>query len=263
MNRAEIFVKSVNAMPEPFDSDAWSAVAPVNLRVLPLWWRNSEDPFLQVQAVHDGKSIAVRISWEDQSRDEHATQSESFEDAVAVELYHGNAEPFLGMGSVDQSVDVWFWDADRQTSIDVEDQYPNVVVDEYPFSETAVTTAEYRRQGTLRNEQPSISLPALAAGNQIVPGAARSGGSDLAVGGPGSVTFRVPKNQLVTAIGQWEEGRWSVVLRRALSVDSPDEGVSLGPGEKASVALAIWNGSRRDRDGQKLITIWQDLELEK
>jgi mono/diheme cytochrome c family protein len=263
MNRTKIIVKAVNTMPEPFDSNAWEDFAPVNLRVLPLWWRNDADPNLQVQAIHDGKSIAVRLSWNDQSQDEHATQSESFEDAVAMELYRGEAEPFLGMGSADHSVDVWFWDADRQTAIDVEDQYPNIVADIYPFSEKVVATAEYHRKGTSQAEQPKISLPALAVGNQIVPTGSKSGGTDLAVGGPGSVTFRIPKNQLVNSVGQWKEGRWTVEMRRALAVESPDEGVSLLPGEKASVALAVWNGSHRDRDGQKLITIWQDLELEK
>ena len=114
MNRARIFVKGVNAMPVPFDLNAWSDVDPVDLRVMPLWWRNDADPALQVQAIHDGQTIAVRISWNDQSREEHATRSESFEDAVAMELYRGDAEPFLGMGSRDQSVDVWFWDCGSQ-----------------------------------------------------------------------------------------------------------------------------------------------------
>jgi len=45
-------------------------------------------------------------------------------------------------------------------------------------------------------------------------------------------------------------------------VESPDDGVSLAPGEQASVAFAVWDGSRRDRDGQKSITIWQNLEIE-
>jgi hypothetical protein len=28
------------------------------------------------------------------------------------------------------------------------------------------------------------------------------------------------------------------------------------------VAFAIWNGSAGDRDGQKSITIWQELEIQ-
>jgi DMSO reductase family type II enzyme heme b subunit len=75
------------------------------------------------------------------------------------------------------------------------------------------------------------------------------------------VTFRIPKSQLVTAGGQWVDGRWTVVMTRSLRVD-PDQGVSLEPGDKASIAFAIWDGAQRDRDGKKLITIWQDLVVE-
>jgi hypothetical protein len=51
-------------------------------------------------------------------------------------------------------------------------------------------------------------------------------------------------------------------MRRALRVASPDEGVALVPGQTASVALAVWDGAHRDRNGQKQVSIWQDLVLE-
>ncbi len=62
------------------------------------------------------------------------------------------------------------------------------------------------------------------------------------------------------ARGEWTGGRWTVVMQRQLAVDS-EGGVSLEPGSSASIAFAIWDGSQRDRDGKKLITIWQDLVL--
>ncbi len=51
-------------------------------------------------------------------------------------------------------------------------------------------------------------------------------------------------------------------MTRAMAVGSEDDGVSLEPGDTASVAFAVWDGSQQDRDGKKLITIWQDLKLE-
>ncbi|MBI3469528.1 MAG: c-type cytochrome [Planctomycetes bacterium] len=262
LNRAKIGAVRVAALPDSPRAAAWSAAPVVRLRMTPLWWRNHADPDLHVQSVHDGRRIAIRLSWNDAVEDGHAISSQSFEDAVAMQLYRGDSEPFLGMGGSNAPVDVWFWDADRQSPTDVEDQYPNVVADIYPFSEQSVATAEYRREGTRRSAQPEVSLPALASGNQIVPGRAPTGGSDLAVGGPGSVTFRMPQSQLVDIRGQWEEGRWTVVMSRTLMVTSEQDRVSLEPGSRASVAFAIWDGSRQDRDGKKLITIWQDLELQ-
>ena len=258
LQRERIVVRHVSQV----DDFSWTDAPAVALRMTPLWWRNDADPGLQVQAMHDGKAIAVRISWRDDTVDRHATQSEAFEDAVALELFRGEVEPFIGMGSRDAPVDVWFWDADRQSPADIEDQYPRVVVDIYPFSEQLASTTDYRRPGTQLSAQPEVSLPALASGNQIVPSKAATGGSDLAGGGPGSVTFRIPKSQVVEARGDYQEGRWSVHMKRKLAVAS-DEGVSLEPGSQASIAFAVWNGAKNDRDGQKLITIWNDLILEK
>jgi hypothetical protein len=161
-------------------------------------------------------------------------------------------------------VDVWFWDADRQSGeMAVDESYPNAVVDVYPFSETVAAGPELNRPGARMADQPDISLPARASGNLIMPTNDEAGGTSLHVGGPRTVTFRVPQSQIVRARGTWRDGRWTVVMTRRLSVASQDDGVSLEPGGRASVAFAVWDGLHRDRNGQKSITIWQDLELER
>jgi DMSO reductase family type II enzyme heme b subunit len=263
LKREEIVVQRVDAIPGLEQQDAWSQVTPVQLRTMPLWWRNDAHPDLTVQAVHDGKTLAVRLTWQDETPDQHAVRSESFEDAVAMELFRGEAEPFLGMGDATSPVDVWFWDADRQRgTLAAETLYPNAVVDVYPFNETVVASAELSRPGGRMANQPDVSLPARASGNLIVPTNDESGGTSLHVGGPGSVTFRIPQSQLVSAQGNWSNGRWTVVMTRSLAVASADDGVSLEPGGRAAVAFAVWDGSHHDRDGQKSVTVWQDLVLE-
>jgi len=263
LNREQIVVKALDELPKTASDDAWAAAPTVSPRMTPLWWRNDADPGLQVQAVHDGHAIAVRISWLDHQQDQHAASSASFEDAVAMQVYRGDAEPFLGMGGPKSAVDVWYWDADRQgTPLAVEALYPRAVVDVFPFSETAVTTAELDRDGARTSDQPDISLPARAAGNQIVPRDGESGASSLAGAGPGTSTFRPPTSQHVHAVGQWKDGRWTVVMTRPLVLDTVEDGVSLVSGDKASVAFAVWDGAALDRDGKKLITIWQDLLME-
>ncbi len=263
LRREKIAAARVTEIPESEQDNAWSDVPAVELRLTPLWWRTTAAPALAVQAVHDGTTIAVRLSWADGAEDRHAARSESFEDAAAMQLYVGPAEPFLGMGDKTASVDVWFWDADRQRpTATVESMYPHAVADVLPFSETAVASAELDRDGARTGDQPAISLPALASGNQIVPPGNESGGTSLHVGGPGSVTFRLPQSQLVRAHGGWRDGRWTVMMKRPLAATTPEDGVSLKPGQKASVAFAVWDGASGDRNGQKSITIWQDLELE-
>jgi DMSO reductase family type II enzyme heme b subunit len=57
------------------------------------------------------------------------------------------------------------------------------------------------------------------------------------------------------------DGRWSVVLRRPLTVP-PEAGVPLAAADRLSVAFALWDGAARDRNGQKFVSIWHDLHLE-
>jgi mono/diheme cytochrome c family protein len=261
--RTTIKAPRVDALPQTTEDDAWDQATAASLRLTPLWWRDDGDPALTVQALHDGQTIAVRLTWTDETADRLALRSESFEDAAALELYRGSAEPFVGMGNLSEPVDVWFWDADRQQGQGaVDDNYPNAVVDAFPFSEGVVAGAELTRAGAPMADQPDISLPARASGNQIVPPSEGAGGSSLQAGGPRTATFRPPQSQLVRAKGDWHEGRWSVVMTRPLAVPSSEAGVALEPGARASAAFAVWNGSLRDRDGQKSFTIWHDLEIE-
>ena len=51
-------------------------------------------------------------------------------------------------------------------------------------------------------------------------------------------------------------------MQRELNVASPDDGVALDPGQPATVALVLWDGALRDSNGEKQVSIWQDLVLE-
>jgi mono/diheme cytochrome c family protein len=261
LNRERITAVRLAQIDEAPDGAAWNDVSPVHIRLVPLWWRNEFTPTVAVQAAHDGTTIALRLSWADAQGDFHASRSEAFEDAIAVSL--SRDEPFLGMGMTNAPVDLWFWDADRQHGLhDIEEEHPRLAVDIYPLSESVAASPEYGRPGTEASDMPDLLLPARATGNQIVPRADAPAASALEVGGPGSVTFRPPVSQLVEARGAWNEGQWAVVMTHPLDAGAGG-GLTLKAGESVSVALAVWDGSQRDRNGQKLISIWQELVLDK
>ena len=262
LNRERIRVRRVSAMPETLAASDWNEIEPVRLQTVPLWWRDEFSTTLDVRAVHDGQSIAFHVSWADATADEHVGKTEAFRDAVAVELFRGKSEPFFGMGTAAAPVDVWLWSAGRQAAPDLEDVNPNVVVDIYPFGEQVVDTAEYRRPGTRTDQQPPLSLPALASGNPNVFGSAARISSALEAAGPGTVTFRPAVNQTVETQGVWKAGRWQVVLKRTLAMGEAQQGLTLKAGQRTSAAFALWDGSHRDRGVQKVITIWQDLVIE-
>lgn len=264
LNRETISARRLaGKIPRAADALEWSTSQTAQLRVTPLWWRNGVAPDLRVQALHDGQTLAVRISWLDQSDNAQAAFSESFEDAVAMQLVAGPSEPFLGMGSQQSPVDIWYWDANQQAqTAGYQEPYPREVVDRYPFSEKVVDSLEINRPGARLADQPDLALPARASGNPIVPTGGGDGASNLAAAGPGSATFRHPLNRAVRGQGVWQDGRWNVVLTRSLTTGPQTEGVPLTPGGRVSVAFALWDGAAGDRASQKSLTIWQDLKLD-
>jgi mono/diheme cytochrome c family protein len=258
--RRQVFVKRVSGpLSDDVAAEVWQSAPPIPIVVSPLWWRDYPEPALQVAAVHDGRSLAVRLTWQDATRNDGAVRPQDFEDMAAVQLFAGSPEPFLGMGAGDKPVEVWLWRAGGHTRAseyaDVDTVYPHMAVDLYPLEQPANGSL-----GHATNRQPPEFLTALAAGNpRSDPSQPFSGGSFQAKGF-GTLTMRPRVSQAISAHGQWQNGRWTVVLRRPLEV-TPEAGISLGSGDRISIAFALWDGAAGDRNGKKLVSIWHDLQL--
>lgn len=259
--RAQLTARRAGAtLPEVVPDAAWQAVPPTDLIVSPLWWRDHDDPDLKVQALHDGTSLALRLSWRDATRNDQSGRVLDFPDMAAVELFRGAVEPFLGMGDAEGAVDVWLWNgaaqADRANYADVDTAYPNMIVDMYPFE----TPGDGPRAHPT-DRQPREFLTAWAAGNLRSDPTRPADASNIQAKGFGSTTMRPKTSQVVQARGDYKDGRWTVVLRRPLQV-AKEAGLPVASGEKVSVAFALWEGSVHDRNGQKMVSIWHDLTIE-
>ena len=135
-------MRARETLPEVIPDAQWDVVTSTPIVTSPLWWREFGGPDLHVQAVHDGQTLAVRLSWRDETRNTQAIRPQDFTDMAALQLFKGEHEPFfLGMGSADGSVDVWLWNAaaqaDREQYADVDTAYTHMVVDQYPFEQEA------------------------------------------------------------------------------------------------------------------------------
>ncbi len=78
--------------------------------------------------------------------------------------------------------------------------------------------------------------------------------------GPQTVTPLPENSQKVMGKGVWDGQKWRVVFVRKTKSDSKQK-VNFIKGESIPIGFAIWNGSERDRNGQKLVSTWYDLEL--
>jgi mono/diheme cytochrome c family protein len=241
----------LDAIPEA----VWETAPAARIVVSPLWWRDYAEPELTIRAAHDGRTLALRLTWRDATQDDHPVRPQDFEDMAAVQLVKGPAEPFLGMGAADGPVELWLWQAGWSAAkrADVETAHPNMAVDIYPFEKPGGSHALDR--------QPPEYITAKAARNPRSDPDRGFTGNGLAAKGIGSVTFRPRASQLVGGKGEWKDGRWTVTLRRPLAVPA-DAGLSIAPGERVSAAFALWDGAARDRNGQKMVSIWHDLRLD-
>jgi hypothetical protein len=78
--------------------------------------------------------------------------------------------------------------------------------------------------------------------------------------GFGTLKLQPPDQQNAAGTAAWSSGVWRVVLVR--SIVSPDaEDVDLSDPRRIPMALAVWDGSKGDRDGIKLVSGWHWLSV--
>ena len=263
MKKFRIVAKRVATLPTSTDSGDWRQAPPVNLHMMPLWWRTDRPEEITVRALHDGKSLALLLKWEDATNDETAIRPQDFRDAAAVQFALASDPPFFAMGQPGAPVNIWMWKSERQADLqpafqDLEKVYPNIGIDSYPNLLKSPLEQPMRNALTLESDPRFVT--AWGAGNIVADPTRRSAAEDLTAQGFGTLRAHPRPDQAVTAVGEHTTGSYRVQFTRALSGVHTD--VQLAGGQRVPVAFAVWNGSAGDRDGKKSVTIWQELLLE-
>jgi len=81
------------------------------------------------------------------------------------------------------------------------------------------------------------------------------------VAGLGTITPQRPELQNVEGYGVWKDGEWTVVFIRPMQSDSKWD-VDFNRKDPILVALAVWDGVKEDRNGRKVVSVWQRLNIE-
>lgn len=214
---------------------------------------------LQVQAIHDDKRAAWRISWPAAGP---ATQVETgaFTDAVAIQFPMVDGAPFT-MGAKGQPVRLLHWKAIWQKDIDsgfqdITDLYPNAWCDLYWFAPGLgrISAAQLGSDPKAR-----AFMSHLAAGNPMANTHRKQPVEEIVAEGFGSATS-VPDSPS-TAHGVWKDGRWTVVLDRPLNPADP-LAARLRSHPQNLVSFAVWDGTAGNRGGRKQYCTWIPLRFE-
>jgi hypothetical protein len=261
MKKFRIVASRVDALPSHPDSGLWQSAPPVDLHLMPLWWRADRPEELTVRALHDGRDLALLLCWADASHDATAIRPQDFRDAAAVAFSLTPEPPFFAMGQPGGATNIWMWKAERQADLepafqDLEKVYPNLGIDSYPNLLRSPLEQPARHALTLQSDPTFVT--AWGAGNIVADPSRKSAAEDLTAEGFGTLRARPGRDQNVAAVGVFETGAYRVQLRRALETRQRDA-VSLRPGSRTAVSFAVWNGAAGDRDGKKSVTIWQEL----
>lgn len=245
-------------------SNLWQQATALDV---PLSAQNVSKPFLlnskiksvTARALQNSTQIAFLVEWADPTQDDSGVAVQDFRDAAALQYPLSATQPFFCMGQVGSDVNLWHWKADWQAEItarkEMEQEYPNMYVDYYPYAQAAegklASVAEYTDLNY---------LPAQAVGNLLAAAALSTPVEDLVAGGFGTLTSQPKDGQNVQGFGQWKDGVWQVIFSRSLTSTEQDD-ISFVPGKTYSIAFAVWDGANQERNGQKSTSQWVSLQL--
>ncbi len=247
---------------------AWRSAALQSVPLRTLWLRPQHATAVRVAALHNGKEIGFLLEWADPLADQAALGAEQFRDAAAVQLplsagKAANPEASYVMGDARQPVNIWHWKADWQLDVaryrDREDRYAALAVDDMPFVRGLRSSDPQAAVAPTDSHEP-LFLTARAVNNPMAR-PRRSPVENLNGAGVGTITSQPADAQLIRGEGRWADGKWRVVMVRALKTANPRD-AQLEPGQESAVAFAVWDGAQRDRDGQKAVSVWQRLLIE-
>lgn len=208
---------------------------------------------VRVRALAAGGQVAFRLEWADASNDDTPGPSHMI-DACAVQIprVFDKEPPAPQMGDTAKAVDVTYWRADWQATMDgrgdtIRDLYPNASIDHYPFNAQTVEEGS-----AVQKEMALRYAPARALGN-IRSGPRTSPVEDLTANGPGTLTPVASRGS--DGKGVRSKTGWSVVITRTWPAGVKD-------GERTTVAFAVWQGAAHESGARKMRTGWIPLLIQ-
>ena len=209
---------------------------------------------VSIRSLNNGEHITFLLEWADEAKDVGGGVS-TYRDSVALQFpVAESGDPFSGFtcmgvgigGGETVLVDIIHWRSDFQRDIeegftDVQDIFPNIGISLYP------------------DVDPIIFRPAEAVGNQLANRSRSTPIERLYAEGFG--TLESKESVDASGWGQWQEGKWKVVITRPLASDDSLNS-QLEPEQVTTLAIAAWDGGNQEIDGKKSVSSWITAEIQ-
>jgi hypothetical protein len=243
--------RSSGTLTAAIDAGAWDQAPSTFLPVTPLWWRTDRIEGVDVQALHDGSRVALRLRWADPTKNDTLLTQQSFGDGAALGLSNAEDPPTFTMGANDEPISLWHWKAAWQRDAAGGPPALTAAFTGLP-KDSQLTYAGHPGQADFATGQVAGNPLSQASHTNVVEVA-------NAVGF-GSLTTQGDEAQQVEGSATWADGYWTVVFLRDFDTDAESD-VAFAAGERVAVNFALWDGAAGDRNGQKCVSIWHELVL--
>ncbi|RMF33757.1 MAG: hypothetical protein D6754_16380 [Alphaproteobacteria bacterium] len=265
--KATLLAKAVERVPEAPDDAAWEGadVLPVPLApqvvVKPRLYEAGVTA-VTVRALYDADRLALLFEWEDPRANTELAGVADFRDAVAVEFPADPTAgiPYFAMGEPGKPVTIYQWKADWQFSRDhdVTQRHPDMIDDWYPFS--GRPAGEIAGLGDYAEDRIYLTSAAVGSLLSDIGLQARTPVEKLQAEGFGTLTpVEVSGQDGAGTAAAAADGRWRVVI----SVPRQQPGFTFAPGMTLPMAFALWDGARAERGGEKAVSTWYFVSLER
>ncbi|MBI4499225.1 MAG: hypothetical protein HY689_15155 [Chloroflexi bacterium] len=264
--KAVLLAKQVPRVPEDPGDPAWNQTETLEVPLAPqavVKPRRYEPgvPSVTARALYDGDRVAVRIEWTAQAQNIGLGAVNSFRDAIALEFPADPAGklPYFAMGEPQNPVTIYQWKADWQhgREYDANEAFPHMVVDWYPLTgRKPGEIAEGSDYG--KADGAKVYHTSWSAGNPLGDLALQERTPVEKLQAEGFGTLSTAEQQDGQGKGVWQDGKWNVVI----SLPRAQERFTFDQGKTVPIAFACWNGTKRERGGEKSISTWYFLALE-
>lgn len=254
---SEVVAVKVAAIPAAPGDAAWATVPEYTAKLLaqdlvdPRLMKPST-PEVRVRALTDGKELALRLAWADPVVNDLPGPGR-FLDGCAIQIPRvlEPNPPDPQMGQAGKTVDIAFWRADWQASVNgrkdsIQSLYPNAAVDHYPFEAKSLEPGS-----AAQKEMAARYAPAQAVGNRRV-GPRAFPVEDMIAEGPGTLSPNA--GAASRGGGERTADGWSVVIVRKVP-----EGWA--PRTRTQIAFAVWEGSAKEAGARKMRSGWVPLSM--
>ena len=222
------FIKVDLSAPDP-TSPIWKKAPAMDVLLRPLWFKEGYVDRVRVRSLHNGKEIAILLEWEDPTKNADVEKLEP---------------PRLVLARALKS------DHTKSADIPRLEAFGDAVALQFPVKANGLPPFPMGEAGQVVNIwQWRIDRE----------GNGRGSVENLAAAGFGTLTSQL--SQDVKGKGIWSKGKWRIVFSRVMT--GGGEVVGLAPGKVMPVAFAVWNGAINQRDGEKSVSTWAFLKIER